>query len=256
MKSRPLYQRLADSLLREISQGRLRAGDRLSTENELMSAHRVSRVTVRQALEVLRQRGLIERFAGRGSFVSRPPGASVWMLETVEDVARAGSQTEVRVLSWRVVYAPPVVERRLGVVGKRVYRLRGVRSTGRVPLYYEEIYVPWDVGRRLSRDDLGRTTVLELVEGKLGIPLMRGVEEISAGMADPLIARRLEVSTNAPTLILDLTYFGPGDRQVVYVKAWYRADRFTRRNELRRRIAPQGGDTEGILSTDEGVTPR
>jgi hypothetical protein len=30
-------------------------------------------------------------------------------------------------------------------------------------------------------------------------------------------------------------YFGPGDRPVVYVKAVYRADRFTRRNELRRK---------------------
>jgi GntR family transcriptional regulator len=251
MADRPLYQRIARSLLHEMAHGRLRAGDRLPTENELMRAHGVSRVTIRQALEVLRQRGLVERFAGRGSFVSRPPDASVWTLQTVEDVARAGAETDVRVLSWRLVRVPPVVEEKLPGPGRTAYRLRGVRSTNHAPLYYEEIYLPPDVGRRLSRDDLTRTTILELVESKLGIPLLRGVEEISAGIADRTLAQRLEVPVEAPVLILDLTYFGPGDRAVVYVKAWYRADRFTRRNELRRR--PEVGP---MLLLDAEVAPR
>lgn len=235
MVNRPLYQRVADTLLREMAHGRLRVGDRLPTETELMASHRVSRVTIRQALEVLRQRGLVERFAGRGSFVSRPRDASVWTLQTVEDVARAGAETDVRVLSWRVMRVPPVVEEKMPGLGRTAYRLRGVRRTGRLPLYYEEIYVPMDVGRRLSPDDLARTTVLELIEAKVGIPLMRGVEEISAAVADRAVARHLAIPVSGPVLILDLVYFGPRDRAVVYVKAVYRADRFTRRNELRRR---------------------
>jgi len=235
MVNRPLYQRVAQSLLREIAQGRLRAGDRLPTETELMSAHGVSRVTIRQALEVLRQQGLVERFAGRGSFVSRPRDASVWTLQTVEDVARAGAETDVRVLSWRLVRVPPVLEGKLPGLGRSAYRLRGVRRTNHVPLYYEEIYVPVDVGRLLSLDDLRRTTVLELVQAKLGIPLARGVEEMSAAVADRTLARFLAVPAAAPVLILDLVYFDVRDRAVLYVKAVYRADRFTRRNELRRR---------------------
>jgi GntR family transcriptional regulator len=249
MVNRPLYQRVADTLLREMAHGRLRVGDRLPTETELMAAHRVSRMTIRQALELLRQRGLVERFAGRGSFVSRPRDASVWTLQTVEDVARAGAETDVRVLSWRVVRVPPVVEKKLPGLGRSAYRLRGVRMAGRLPLYYEEIYVPVDVGRRLSPDDLRRTTVLELIETKVGIPLMRGVEEISAAVADRALARHLEVPAAAPVLILDLVYFDPSDRAVVYVKAVYRADRFTRRNELRRRP-----ELRPLLATD--IPPR
>jgi GntR family transcriptional regulator len=235
MVNRPLYQRVANTLFREMAQGRLRVGDRLPTETELMAQYRVSRVTIRQALEVLRQRGLVERFAGRGSFVSRPRDASVWTLQTVEDVARAGAETDVRLLSWRVVRVPPVVEKKLPGLGRTAYRLRGVRRTSRLPLYYEEIYLPVDVGRRLSTDDLGRTTVLELIETKVGIPLVRGEEEISAAVVDHTIARHLGIPAAAPALILDLVYFDPSDRAVVYVKAVYRADRFTRRNELRRR---------------------
>lgn len=253
MKTVPLYQRLADALLREIARGRLRPGDRLPTENELIRAHGLSRITVRQALEVLRQRGLVERFPGRGSFVSRPPGAAVWTLETVEDVAQAGAQTDVRVLAWKTVGAPPVVERQLGVKGQRVWRLRGVRSSGRTPLYYEEIFVPLEIGRRLRRADLDRTTVLELVEAKLGISLVRGVEEISAGVAQGVLARRLHVEPGAPTLILDLVYFDPHDRPVVVVKAWCRADRLARRNVLRRRAEPPA-EAGGLPPFEKGVT--
>jgi len=245
----PLYQRLGSDLLNQIADGRLRPGDRLPTESELMAAHRVSRITVRQALEILRQRGLVERYAGRGSFVARPPGASVWRLETVEDVARAGAQTEVKVFSWRQIRRPaPIVERQLALGGRPARQLRAVRSSGGAPLYYEELYVPGDIGRRLRRDDLNRTTVLELIEGKLGIALIRGVEEISAGVADLILARRLGVRAGAPTLILEITYFDAAGRPVVYVKAWYRADRFTRRNELRRRAAARD---EPLLPLDQ-----
>lgn len=234
MKSRPLYQRVADALLREIAQGRRRPGGRLPTEDELIQAHQVSRITVRQALEQLRQRGLIERFPGRGSFVSRAPGTAVWSLETVEDVARAGAQTDMTVLSWALRRPTPLARRRLATGQQPVYQLRGVRSTDGIPLYYEEIWLPAAVGRKLHRDDLERATVLELVQHKLGWPLIRGVEEISAEVMDRALARRLRASERAPTLILDLTYFGADDRPLVYVRAWYRADRFTRRNELRR----------------------
>jgi GntR family transcriptional regulator len=242
-KGRPLYQRLADHLLAHVAQGRLRPGDRLPTESDLMREHRMSRITVRQALEVLRQRGLVERYAGRGTFVTRSPGAAVWTLETVEDVAQAGAQTDIKIFSWKLVRTlPPLVERQLALAGRSAYRLRAVRSSGGIPLYYEDLYVRADVGRRLRREDLDRATVLELIDTKLGIPLMRGIEEVSAGVAEPTLARRLGVRAGAPTLILDIVYFDAARRPVVYVKAWYRADRFTRRNELRRRTAPADPD--------------
>jgi GntR family transcriptional regulator len=148
------------------------------------------------------------------------------------------------------------VEKKLSGLGRTAYRLRGVRRANRLPLYYEEIYVPVDVGRRLSPDDLGRTTVLELIETKVGIPLMRGEEEISAAVADRTLARHLAVPAAAPVLILDLVYFDPGDRAVIYVKAVYRADRFTRRNELRRR--PELRPLLDAVTTDreQGRAPR
>lgn len=64
-----LYASVAAKLTEEIESGRIEAGERLPNEAELQAQFRVSRVTVRRALKILQDRGLIQRFRRRGSFV-------------------------------------------------------------------------------------------------------------------------------------------------------------------------------------------
>jgi GntR family transcriptional regulator len=66
---RPRYHQLAAILRRKIRTGELPAGSQLPTEAELATTHRASRGTVRLALGVLRNEGLIHSEQGRGSFV-------------------------------------------------------------------------------------------------------------------------------------------------------------------------------------------
>jgi GntR family transcriptional regulator len=67
--STPLYVQLEGLLLAQIEAGRWPAGGRIPTEAELCALYGVSRVTVRQALELLVRRGLLTRGRGRGTFV-------------------------------------------------------------------------------------------------------------------------------------------------------------------------------------------
>jgi GntR family transcriptional regulator len=66
------HQQVADDLRRLITTGALSAGERLPPETRLASEYRVSTPTLRDALELLRAEGLIEKFQGRGNFVRRP----------------------------------------------------------------------------------------------------------------------------------------------------------------------------------------
>jgi GntR family transcriptional regulator len=66
---RPRYHQLADILRRMIRIGELPPGSQLPTETDLAATYRASRGTVRLALGVLRNEGLIESEQGRGSFV-------------------------------------------------------------------------------------------------------------------------------------------------------------------------------------------
>jgi GntR family transcriptional regulator len=66
------YEEIADELRRRIRAGDWRAGDRLPSEEELRRSFGKGIPTVRQALDVLRAEGLIDKQHGRGSFVRVP----------------------------------------------------------------------------------------------------------------------------------------------------------------------------------------
>lgn len=72
MSYRPLYERIYQDLIRQIRQEEFVVGEKIPTEAELVDHYGVSRITVRRALSQLEQEGLLQRIAGRGSFVTRP----------------------------------------------------------------------------------------------------------------------------------------------------------------------------------------
>ena len=74
-RTRVLHRQLTSDLRARILDGRLSAGARLPTDNELAAEYQLSRDTVRQALALLADEGLIERVQGRGTFVCQIPAS-------------------------------------------------------------------------------------------------------------------------------------------------------------------------------------
>lgn len=69
----PLYRQLASQFEAAIRDGRLRPGDRLDSEGALTARYRVSRITLRQAVDELVRKQLLVRKQGKGTFVTAPP---------------------------------------------------------------------------------------------------------------------------------------------------------------------------------------
>jgi GntR family transcriptional regulator len=63
------YMRVADDIASRIASGELTPGARLRSERDLAEYYEVAYGTVRRAMAVLRERGLIETVQGRGTFV-------------------------------------------------------------------------------------------------------------------------------------------------------------------------------------------
>src|SRR4051794_34594007 len=70
----PLYVQLADSIVADIERGTLEPDQLLPSENYLMQWHGLSRGTVRAAIRLLRERGLVYTIQARGTFVGKAPG--------------------------------------------------------------------------------------------------------------------------------------------------------------------------------------
>jgi DNA-binding GntR family transcriptional regulator len=65
----PVYLQLADIIERRIKSGELRVGRTIPSEQTLMQEHSLSRGSVRKAVSVLRERGLVDTVPHRGTFV-------------------------------------------------------------------------------------------------------------------------------------------------------------------------------------------
>jgi DNA-binding GntR family transcriptional regulator len=68
------YMRVAEDIARRIASGELAPGTRLLAERALAEYYGVAYGTVRRAMDVLRERDLIETIHGRGTFVKRRTG--------------------------------------------------------------------------------------------------------------------------------------------------------------------------------------
>jgi DNA-binding GntR family transcriptional regulator len=226
--------RLAESIRTDIAEGRLKHGDRLPTEAQLIELHQVSRITVREALQVLLQIGLIERFAGRGSFVTQASSVPAWTIESIDDVIRLSPTFETTLVSWRPVSPHAEIANFLQTGTGKAYLMRGVRKRGGKPLHFIEIYTPSSIGERLNQNDFHNRTVIEIIETTLKLKVTRAVEEISATTATGPLARMLRVKLGSPLLLQDIKFFGQNHQPLEWSRIWWRADDFKRRNILAR----------------------
>lgn len=190
------YRAIADELRRRVESGELGAGRLLPSESELSRAHAVSRVTVRRALELLRDEGLIDARQGFGWFVATDPvRQALGRLGTIEDqLGELGLSSERRVVGFRFVSSPPRVGQVLGV--DTVLEVRRVNLADGQPFARVTVWCPEAVGARLSRSEVERTPFYELV----GVPIGGATQTIGAAAADAADAGLLAVPAGSPVL--------------------------------------------------------
>src|SRR5262245_18006490 len=79
----PLYVQIASVFRQKIQSGQWEPGQKISTIEQLQAEFQVARVTIRQAVELLSQEGLLEAHRGSGTFVAASPPDRHWLkLET------------------------------------------------------------------------------------------------------------------------------------------------------------------------------
>ena len=190
------YREIAETLRARAESGEFGAGRLLPSEAELSSAYDASRVTVRRALELLREEGLLDARQGLGWFVAGDPlRQALGVLETIEhQLAASGRTPERRVLEFAFVAADARVRARLGC--DQVLRVRRVNLADGEPFARVTVWCPADLAGDLSRADVEHAPFYEL----LGVPLGGATQTIGAAAASASDARLLEIPEGSPVL--------------------------------------------------------
>lgn len=226
--SGPAYRHIADALSERIAAGTYRPGDQLPTEARLREEFGVSPMTVRRAINILLERGLVTTTQGKGTFVrSLDLGEAVFRLQELTDQWVADDSAEVQLLEATIVPASAEVAARLDSrEGDPTIFLRRLIRRATLPLMYNLEYIVYDPSRPLVESQLEITSLGGLLQAGGGEGLPGGEVTIQAVALDPQAAELLEVPPGSPALSLEHRLHDFGRRPVTW--GWFlcRADQF------------------------------
>src|SRR4051812_30049503 len=244
---RAVYKQLADILREAIWTGELEPGEQLPSEQELRDAHDVARGTIRQAITLLKNEGLIEVQHGRGSFVrARPPvrrlahdrfrrrhrerGKAAFLVEQEGE----GRVPEVEVFEVGKTRAPEEIAGLLGIApGAAVLvRRRRYLADGQ-PMEVATSYLPWELaeGTPIAEADTGPGGIYARLE-ETGHRLKRFTEEVTGRMPTEEEVRALQLPAGVPVLRLIRVAFDVEDVAVEVCDTVMGADRYVLSYEL------------------------
>ncbi|MET9604766.1 GntR family transcriptional regulator [Streptomyces sp. NPDC006512] len=230
-------RQLADLLRRQILTGGYPDGV-LPLEDALATDYGAGRNTVRQALDLLRGEGLVERRPGVGTLVvgeKYPHGLD--RLQGLAETLHEHGEVTNEVRGAGPVRAPAPVAVRLGLPEhSEVLYIERLRRLNGLPLSLDLTYVPLDIGAGLLGCDLEHTDVFRLLEQLTGQPLGQAEITLEAVNADAHSAAVLQAPRGAAVLMLErLTHLADG-RPVDLEFIRFRGDRITMSGLLHRSL--------------------
>lgn len=228
----PLYHQVYQALLLQISSGHYSVGSQLPTEDELARSFGVSKITIRNALKLLEDEGIVQRIPGKGTFVSRDDVRYTRQVSSLlgfnEEVLAAGQRPSSRELEKRVADTPEPLRRRLDMPpGSQVYVLRRLRSVDEVPMGIQTAYLPADRFPDLARFDFSKESLYRVLADEYGVILSTARQVYRIGYPDARTAELLGVRVTDPGFLAERLTFDAEGKPVEFVETFFRGDRFS-----------------------------
>ena len=227
----PAYAQLVNILRQSMAAGILRPGDQLPSEAQLCERYGVSPMTVRRAINMLVDQGVVIAEQGRGTFVKPiAMGEASFQLRELQDIFNDTEHTTVNVLEARIVTADERVARKLEIaIGQRTVYIRRLLRTDGLPSLYHREYLVYDPTRPIVEAELEVTALQRLFSGTGETILKRGDINMEATLLDEEEAQLLQVQQPMAAFCFEHLFYDFDDKPISW--GWFigRADllRFT-----------------------------
>jgi len=212
----------------------LSIGDAIPSERQLSADLRMSRLTVRAALDDLVRDGLLVRRRGSGTFVGEPKIAQeLTMTSFSEDMRRRGMVPGNRTLSLVVVQAGAHLGRLLMVSpSEPVVVFKRLRLADRETMAIETLHVRQSLIPGLTAEDLEQHSFYEVLEDRYGVVMAGGTQTIEPTVTNEEESAALGVPLHSPAFLFERTTRTASGDVVEYVRSIYRGDRYRLVTEL------------------------
>lgn len=231
-KKLPRYRQVADELTAGILSGKFPLNSILPGENDMAANYGLSRHTIREAMRILEESGLITRRRRAGSMVvnNELPTHYNQKVQSVNDLLQYGNASRLRIVrSQEHIMTEDIAQLLQRSAGKACLKVEGIRYQrhDNRPFAYTEIY--FDVPSKAMRtqlSDLGNS--IKYAASKLDIPNLRSVEQtLTAETADATLATMLELQLGAAVLRSLRTYVDINNKIIATAYSWHVGDLFS-----------------------------
>jgi GntR family transcriptional regulator len=230
-----LYQHVATLIRKRIHDGEYVPGERLPSIEGLAQTFRVAFITVRQALALLEEEGLIERHQGRGTFVARSIQEKRWLkLESSwDDLIRMWGRSKPRPIKVFDTVGNPILQVEDGKPAPAYRYMRRVHLAEQVPYAVIDLYVD----RRLYAlcpERFDSQMVIVVLDSLADVKIKSMRQCLTVATADLETAALLEVPVNAPVGVVRRVIRDQNDVVIYLGEASYRGDLVKLESELKK----------------------
>jgi GntR family transcriptional regulator len=213
------YGKLASALRDRILHGEWAPGEVIPAESALAQSYGVALGTIRQALALLVEDGVLQRRHGKGTFVTKGvDGASMMRFFRFRGVDAANSEApQSRILSSRMRSATAQEASAFGTIkGTQVIQLERLRSLANEPCLLETIILPLPLFGKLADSDTDDWDDLlyPMYQQRCGVVIQKTQDHLSFSQLNATQAKRLKLSASHPCVLVERLAFDMAGRCV------------------------------------------
>jgi GntR family transcriptional regulator len=224
----PLYFQLKEQIKQKIVGGEYKEGDLIPSEREFSDRFDLSSTTIRRALNDLVQENLLERKAGKGTFVRlRKVRRDLRkVLGFTQNMLQMGMKPTTRVISKKIQPAGDFAIRSLGLeANSMVARLERLRLADGEPMMFETRYIRLDLFPGVLNQDLSGS-LWQVFERAYQQKPTRHSQRIKIAKIDAEKAALLEIRNRANTFLITGVTYAAADLPLECEESFYRSDRY------------------------------
>jgi len=223
----PLYQQLADILLEQIRSGHYSPGQMIPSETGLAKKYSIGRPTVRQAMDTLVQKGLIQRKRGVGTFVKHPVSrVDLFSLAgTSQAFLTKGIPIETKIIK-------PMVQKKIidapenPFNSRKAFFMSRLTLTRGIPVLLEDIYLDQELFIGIDKIDLENKSLAQVVSDHYYLAPENANQQFKIETLDSEKATWLQLTQLDPILTVRRNLNFPHAPNAIFSVLFCRTDMF------------------------------
>lgn len=230
----PLYKKLMNKLASHIKKD-YQPNQQLPSERELVEMYKVSRSTVRLALNELEAKGLIYRLHGKGTFVApifikQPDLGNMYSFSS--QMVNEGKKIATKNISLELCKPEKQIALQLNLApDEQAYELIRLRLADDKPLMYSHTYLPVKLFPDLTLDELNHSTLYATLKAKYHQISVLAFEDVQAVNLTKEEAKLLHVRANTASLKINRKAINDKNIPIEFTQALARGDKFVYRSK-------------------------